>query len=90
MSTVQSRYYFNLGQKLTVSMVWHLPSPLGFASPAGSDSGQCALQSLFDATSKGDAAMTKRLLKKGTPPDAMDPDGDTPLLCAAQGRTITL
>ena len=47
-----------------------------------------ALQSLFDAASKGDAVLTKRLLKKGTPPNAMDPDGDTPLICAAQGRVI--
>ena len=50
--------------------------------------GLLALQSLFDAASKGDAALTKRLLKKGTPPNAMDPDGDTPLICAAQGRVI--
>ena len=47
-----------------------------------------ALQSLFDAASKGDAVLTKRLLKKGTPPNAMDPDGDTPLICAAQGRIV--
>ena len=47
-----------------------------------------ALQSLFDAASKGDAVLTKRLLKKGTPPNAMDPDGDTPLICAAQGRVV--
>jgi ankyrin repeat protein len=43
------------------------------------------MQSLFDAASRGDAPQTKKLLKKGTPPDAMDPNGDTPLLCAAQG-----
>ena len=72
---------------MDASVIRHLPSSLGFAFFAGSDSVQCALQSLFDATSKGDAAMIKRLLKKGTPPNAMDPDGDTPLLCAAQGMT---
>ena len=44
------------------------------------------MQSLFDAASQGDALQTKKLLKKGTPPDAMDPNGDTPLLCAAQGE----
>ena len=47
-----------------------------------------ALQSLFDAASEGDAVLTKHLLKKGTPPNAMDPDGDTPLICAAQGALI--
>ncbi len=47
------------------------------------------MQSLFDAASDGDAAQTKRLLKKGTPPDAMSPDGDTPLLCAAQGKDFS-
>lgn len=44
------------------------------------------MQSLFTAASQGDALQTKKLLKKGTPPDAMDPNGDTPLLCAAQGE----
>ena len=39
---------------------------------------------LFDATAEGDARAVARLLKAGACANAVDSQGDTPLLCAAQ------
>ena len=42
------------------------------------------VQALFDAARDGDEGAVTRLLKAGTSPNAVDSQGDTPLLCAAQ------
>ena len=38
---------------------------------------------LFQAVRRGDAALLKDLLRRGTPPDIRDRDGSTPLMAAA-------
>jgi len=70
-----------VARPVVVALIFWIALPLSFVSATAQE--QHYVHVLFQAIHRGDVALLKDILRRGTPPDVRASDGSTPLMLAA-------